>query len=222
MAGNIGLGFAIPVNLANNIKDQLLAGGVVRRGTLGIDTQDVDARIARGLGLAETRGAVVTRVYPGSAGAAAGLRVGDVILAANGEHIDDAEALRNFQGLQPVDARVSLDVRRDGKPLQLATSLREAPKALQGAQLDARLGGARFAELPESLRRQGLAGVLVESVERGSRAAQNGLQRGDVVLASNAGDFSDLTGFRASVVGGPPQLVLRVLRGRSSGDLLMR
>jgi serine protease DegQ len=67
MAGNIGLGFAIPVNLANNIKDQLLAGGVVRRGTLGIDTQDVDAKIARGLGLGETRGAVVTRVYPGSA-----------------------------------------------------------------------------------------------------------------------------------------------------------
>ena len=222
MAGNIGLGFAIPVNLANNIKDQLLAGGVVRRGTLGIDTQDVDAKIARALGLAETRGAVVTRVYPGSAGAAAGLKIGDVILAANGEHIDNTEALRNFQGLQAANARVTLDVRRDGKPLQLATGLREAPKALQGAQLDERLGGASFAELPESLRRQGLAGVLVESVERGSRAAQNGLQRGDVVLASNTGNFSDLTGFRASVTGQPEQLVLRVLRGRNSGQLVMR
>ena len=222
MAGNIGLGFAIPVNLANSIKDQLLAGGVVRRGTLGIDTQDVDAKIARGLGLAETRGAVVTRVYPGSAGAAAGLKIGDVILAANGEHIDNAEALRNFQGLQPANARVTLDVRRDGKPLQLATGLREAPKALQGAQLDERLGGASFAELPESQRRQGLAGVLVESVERGSRAAQNGLQRGDVVLASSSGTFSDLTGFRAAVTAQPQQLVLRVLRGRNSGQLVMR
>ncbi|RZA15668.1 MAG: PDZ domain-containing protein, partial [Lysobacteraceae bacterium] len=222
MAGNIGLGFAIPSNLASSIKDQLLAGGVVRRGTLGIDTQDVDARIARGLGLAEPRGAAVTRVYPGSAGAAAGLKVGDVILAANGEHIDNAEALRNFQGLQPVDARVVLDVRRDGKPLQLTTGLREVPKALPGSQLDQRLDGANFAELPESLRRQGLSGVLVEEVARGSRAAQNGLQKGDVVLAATSGEFTDLGGFRASLAAQPQQLVLRVLRGRNSGQLQMR
>ncbi|MES2857551.1 MAG: Do family serine endopeptidase [Pseudomonadota bacterium] len=222
MAGNIGLGFAIPSNLASSIKDQLLAGGVVRRGTLGIDTQDVDARIARGLGLSEPRGAVVTRVYPGSAAASAGLKVGDVILAANGQQIADAEALRNFQGLQAVNARIALDVRRDGQPLQLSTGLRETPKALEGAQLDARLSGASFAELPESLRRQGLSGVLVDEVARGSRAAQNQLRKGDVVLAASSGEFSDLTGFRASFGRPAEQLVLRVLRGRSTGPLLMR
>ena len=222
MAGNIGLGFAIPSNLATSIKEQLLAGGVVRRGTLGIDTPNVDARIARGLGLAEPRGAAVTRVYPGSSAAAAGLKVGDVILAANGQQIADAEGLRNFQGLQPVNARITLDVRRNGQPLQLSTGLRETPKALDGAQLDPRLTGASFAELPESLRRQGLAGVLVEGVARGSRAAQNRLQKGDVVLAASTGEFSDLTGFRASFAQPAEQLVLRVLRGRSTGPLLMR
>ena len=96
------------------------------------------------------------------------------------------------------------------------------PKALAGGQLDERLTGASFAELPESLRRQGLSGGLVADVARGSRAAQNGLQRGDVVLAANTGNFSDLTGFRASVDGQPAQLVLRVLRGRNSGQLVMR
>ena len=221
-AGNIGLGFAIPSNLASNIKDQLLAGGVVRRGTLGIDTQDVDARNMRALGLAEARGAVVTRVYPGSAGAAAGLKVGDVILAANGEQIGNAEALRNFQGLQAANAQVTLDVRRDGKPLQLVSGLREVPKALAGGQLDERLNGASFAELPESLRRQGLSGVLVEDVARGSRAAQNRLQKGDVILAASSGGFTDLGGFRASFGKQPQQLVLQVLRGRSSGQLQMR
>ena len=222
MAGNIGLGFAIPSNLASNIKDQLLAGGVVRRGTLGIDTQDVDARNMRALGLAEARGAVVTRVYPGSAGAAAGLKVGDVIQAANGEPIADAEALRNFQGLQAANARVVLDVRRDGKPLQLTSGLRETPKALDGSQLDPRLAGASFAELPETLRRQGLSGVLVEDVARGSRAAQNGLQKDDVIQAATSGEFTDLGGFRASFGAPPQQLVLRVLRGRSRGQLQMR
>lgn len=223
MAGNIGLGFAIPSNLAHRILDQLLHGGVVRRGTLGVDLQDVDPRIAKGLGMNEPRGAVITRVYPDSAGGAAGLRVGDVIVAANGEPIDNAEALRNFQGLQAPDAQITLDVRRDGRALQVTSGLREAPKALGGERLDPRLAGARFAELPESLRRQGLTGVLVESVERGSRAAQNNLQRGDVVLASSNGNFSDLNGFRAGFGSAPPQrLVLRVLRGNATGDLLMR
>jgi Do/DeqQ family serine protease len=222
MAGNIGLGFAIPANLATRIKEQLLNGGVVRRGTLGIDTQDVDARIAKGLGLAETRGAVVTRVYPGSAGGAAGLKVGDVVIAANGQPIDNAEALRNFQGLQAPDAKVVLDVRRDGKPLKITSGLREAPKALDGAQLDARLGGASFAELPESLRRQGLAGVLVEKVERGSRAEQNYLQPGDVILAASSGEFTDLTGFRAALDKTPAQLALRVLRNGRAYNVPMR
>ena len=221
MAGNIGLGFAIPSDLAHSVMEQLLKGGV-RRGALGIDSQDVDERIARGLGLKEARGAVVTRVYPGSAAAAAGLREGDVILAANGQRIDDSDALRNFQGLQPVDSKVSLDVRRDGKPLQLVSGLREAPKALAGNQLDERLAGASFAELPESLRRQGLSGVLVDEVARGSRAAQNGLQKGDVILAASSGEFTDLGGFRASFGAQPQQLVLRVLRGRNSGQLQMR
>ena len=196
--------------------------GVVRRGTLGIDTQDVDARLAQGLGLAEARGAVVTRVYPGSAAGAAGLKVGDVVVAANGQPIDNAEALRNFQGLQAPDATVVLDLRRDGKPVRITSGLREAPKALDGGQLDPRLAGASFAELPESLRRQGLAGVLVEKVQRGSRAQQNYLQPGDVVLAASTGDFSDLTGFRASLARTPDALVLQVLRNGRAYNVPMR
>lgn len=140
-AGNIGLGFAIPANLASRIKDQLLAGGSVRRGTFGVDTQTVDARLARGLGLGEARGAVVTRVYPDSPAAKAGLRVSDVIVAANGERIDSAESLRNFQGLQALDSRVRLDVVRDGKPMALTTGLRE--QTHEGRSFDPRLDGAR-------------------------------------------------------------------------------
>lgn len=219
-AGNIGLGFAIPANLASRIKDQLLAGGSVRRGTFGVDTQTVDARLARGLGLGEARGAVVTRVYPDSPAAKAGLRVSDVIVAANGERIDSAESLRNFQGLQALDSRVRLDVVRDGKPMALTTGLRE--QTHEGRSFDPRLDGARLAELPEAMRRQGIDGVLVQEVLRGSRAAASGLRGGDVILRSSAGPFSDLDGFRASLRNAPQQLVLDLYRDGARGTVLLR
>jgi len=222
MAGNIGLGFAIPINLADSIKRQLVSTGEVRRGSFGIETQNVDARLAKGLGLDDPRGALVTRVWPGSAAAAAGLQPGDVVMAANGQRIDNAASLHNFEGLQPVGSAPTLDVRRDGKPLSLRVGLKEAPREIAGDALDPRLAGARFAELPESARQSGLRGVLVKDVARGSRAAQNGLQKDDVVLASSSGEFNDLAGFRASFGERPQQLVLRVRRGRSGGDLLMQ
>jgi Do/DeqQ family serine protease len=222
MAGNIGLGFAIPSNLASDVLRQLAATGEVRRGSLGIDTQDVDARLANGLGLDDARGAVVTRVYPGSAAAAAGLQPGDVVVAANGERIDGRETLRNFEGLQAIGAKVTLDLRRAGKPLQVTASLREQARSLAGGTLDPRLAGATFVELPERLRQAGAEGVLVESVARGSRAAGSGLQGGDVIIGANSGRFDDLPGFRLTFASQPPQLVLRIVRGTVQGNLLMQ
>ncbi|PJK12180.1 heat-shock protein [Lysobacteraceae bacterium NML95-0200] len=221
MAGNIGLSFAIPTNLARSIMQQLLEnGGQVRRGTLGIETRDLDARSAQAAGLASGQGALITRVYPDSSAAAAGLRAGDVIVATNGQRIDSAEAFRNFQGLQAANARISLDIRRDGKPLQLSAQLRE--QARDGASLDARLAGVTFAELPESLRRQGASGVLVSDVAHGSRAAQSGLRGGDVILAASSGEFNDLASFRASFHNPPQRLLLRLWRNGQRGQILIQ
>lgn len=228
MAGNIGLGFAIPINLARNIKDQLIANnGVVKRGTLGVETQNVDERLAKGLGLENPRGALVTRVYPGSAAAAAGLQSGDVVLAANGQRIDNAPSLHNFEGLQDVGSRISLDVRRDGKPLQLTATLKEGLRSVDGSTVDPRLTGATFKELDEGTRQQlrsmGAGGGLqVGNVARGSRAWNSGLRPGDVVVASSSGDFADLASFRASFDRKPQQLVFQVVRGGRPGNLLMQ
>ncbi|MGJ7901790.1 Do family serine endopeptidase [Lysobacter sp. 1R34A] len=223
MAGNIGLGFAIPANLARNIKDQLIANnGVVRRGSLGLESQDVTPQLAAALKLGEPRGALVARVFAGSAAAAAGLKPGDVILTANGQRVDGRDALRNFEGLQPIGSRIALEVLRDGQPLQLTASLREQAKAVAGAELDPRLGGATFAELPERLRQSGFSGVVVESVARGSRAEKNDLRKDDVIVAATSGEFDDLPGFRASFTRAPAQLVLRIVRGNRRGDLQMQ
>ncbi|KRB11247.1 Do family serine endopeptidase [Lysobacter sp. Root690] len=223
MAGNIGLGFAIPVNLARNIKDQLIANnGVVRRGTLGLESQDVTPQLAAGLKLSEPRGALVSRVFAGSAAAAAGLKPGDVILTANGQRVDGRDALRNFEGLQAIGSKIALDVQRDGQTVQLNATLREQPKAMAGAELDPRLTGATFAEVPERLRQSGVSGVVVESVTRGSRAEANNLRKDDVIVAASSGDFDDLPGFRASFTRTPAQLVLRIRRGNSVGNLPMQ
>ncbi len=220
-AGNIGLGFAIPSDLAANIMQQLLANdGQVRRGTIGADTQDIDPRQLQTLGLASASGALVTRVYPGSSAASAGLRPGDVIVAANGQRITSAEDFRNFQGLQSPNARLMLDVRRDGKPLQLTAGLQELPR--DGASLDPRLAGVTFGELPESLRRQGASGVQVSSVAADSRAARAGLRSGDVILEASSGRFGDLASFRASFRQAPAQLAFRIWRdGGRVGTLVI-
>ncbi len=221
-AGNIGLGFAIPVELARGVMQQLARTGTVQRGTLGIDTQAVDARLAAGLGMAEARGVVITRLHGDSAAAAAGLRTGDVIVAADGQRMDDPVSLRNFQGLHPLDAPVALEVLRDGKPLKFTARLRAQPR--DGASYDERLAGATLSDLPEALRRQNpnARGVLVEQVEEGSRAHRNGLREGDYIFAANAGEFRDLAGFRDSLSDHPQQLVLRISRGRSVGNLIMQ
>ncbi|KAB7769142.1 Do family serine endopeptidase [Xanthomonas maliensis] len=222
MAGNIGLGLAIPSNLARNVVEQLVTKGVVVRGTLGLETQNLTPQLQQGLGLDSARGALVSRVLPGSAAAAAGVQPGDVILAANDQRVDSAEALHNYEGLQPVGSAVTLDVRRDGKPLKLKATLKEQDRAVTGDMLDPRLGGATFVDLPESLRQSGVTGVMVGEVKRGSRAAVNGLVSGDVIVAGSVGDFADLASWRANFQRKPPQLVLRILRGNAQYDALMR
>ena len=223
MAGNIGLGLAIPSNLARDVVQQLVTVGEVKRGTLGIDSQPLNPRLLRSLGLAENQhGALVTRVDEGSGAAAAGIRPGDVVVEADGQRIADPQALHNLEGLQPVGTPVTLALLRDGKRLTAKATLREQPRNADGGALDPRLAGARVAELPEAQRQAFGRGVLVEQVQQDSRAWQSGLRKGDVIIASSAGDFGDLAGFRSSLAQPPQQLVLRVVRGNVPGTMVMR
>lgn len=221
MAGNIGLGFAIPTNLARSVMQQLISNkGVVKRGTLGVDTADLSEADARRLGLASTNGARVTRVYAGSSAEASGLQVGDIITAANGQAVTNSDDLRNIQGLQMANATLGLEVLRGGQVVKLTAGLKEQPR--DGASLDARLAGVTFGELPESLRRQGASGIIVTAVAPRSRAAQAGLRPGDVLLAGTNGAFNDLAGFRASFARPPANLAFRVWRNGTQGELLIR
>ena len=207
MAGNIGLGFAIPSNLAATVMQQLLTNkGMVRRGTLGVATTDSNA----------PAGARVTNVYD----KASGLQVGDVITAVNGQRVSSMDDFHNAEGLQVGASSAKLDIVRAGKAAALNVALRQ--QSGDGASLDPRLAGITFADLPESYRRQGLSGVLVASVAAGSRAARSGLTAGDVLLEGTNGRFNDLTSFRASFRAQPKQLAFRILRDDRTGSLVIR
>ena len=181
--GNVGIGFAIPSNLAAGVMKQLVAHGKVSRGTLGLQTQDITPRIARMLGLSDSQGVVVTNVARGSSADRAGLQIGDVITALDGNPLHDSQQLHNAEGLQPVGSTLRVTVRRDGASRQLSATLApEKLATLDGRVLDPRLAGVVFSELDESQRNQGLAGVAVASVGAGSNAAQAGLGTGDILV----------------------------------------
>ncbi len=219
--GNVGIGFAIPVGLAQDVMRQLLAFGEVRRGTLGVESQDIDAAMAKLLGVAERRGAVITRVQEGSPADQAGLKPGDVVVAIDGVPVQDRQGLHNAEGLLPVDQPVRLGLLREGRQRDVDVVLKARVRELDGEQLDPRLAGARLAELPERLRQRGGRGARVEAVAANSRAARNGLRAGDLIVASNRRDLDDLAQLQQRLDPPPAQLLLTVVRGRGALLLLL-
>lgn len=222
-AGNIGLGFAIPSNLAREVMRQLLVYGEVRRGSLGVELADLMPRFAEELGVpANTRGAIVTRVYRNAPGEAAGLRPGDVVTAIDGRRVENAQALRNVEGLLPVDQPVALSVQRGAQTLALRATLREQPRQLPGTDIDPRLSGALVGEMAARQREAGARGVMVTEVDPRSRAGQAGLRAGDRILGVNGRRVENLNALRAALASPPPRLVLTVQRGAQQGELELR
>jgi Do/DeqQ family serine protease len=115
--GNIGIGFAIPVNMVRSVMEQLVKYGAVRRGQLGVSMYTVTPDIAHSLGLANASGALVSRVVEGSPADKAGVRVGDVITSVNGQPVRSNSELRNAIGLATVGDRIDIGLLREGKPL---------------------------------------------------------------------------------------------------------
>ena len=122
----------------------------------------------------------------------------------------------------PVGSAVRLDLQRDGRPLKATATLKSQPKEVNGQQLDARLAGATFSDLPERYRQQGLRGVIVSNVTAGSRASRNQLDSGDLVLAINRRAVADLNDFRAQLTNSRAGLTLMLQRGSARGELPMQ
>jgi S1-C subfamily serine protease len=211
--GNVGIGFAIPTELATSVMKQLLAYGKVRRGNLGVDVQDITPRIAQALGLKDTAGAVVTRVDAGSPAETAGLETGDIVTAIDGKPVRSAQDVRNTEGLMPLGAKVRLTVRRDGASRDVQASIEAARIAsVPGAKVDPRLAGITLSDLSPDQKAQGLYGIVLSGVKRGTPAYEAGLRDGDVVVAVGRSRLAGLKSLPTSGRLGSGQLLLTVVR----------
>jgi Do/DeqQ family serine protease len=191
---NIGIGFAIPTNMANRVMDQLIKTGKVKRGMLGVTVQGLDADMAKSLGLSDVHGAIVSDVQDGSPAARAGLKEGDVILALDGKSIDSSNDLRNHIAPLGPDAKVTLSVLRDGHKRDVAATLSELPsESVPRADRDTESANGSYGmsvqpltpDLARQLKLDGEQGVVVTDVDPAGAAAEAGLQSGDVITQVN-------------------------------------
>jgi Do/DeqQ family serine protease len=208
--GNMGIGFAIPVNMAHSVMEQLVKYGSVKRGQLGVSMYTVTPDIAHSLGLPSAVGALVSQVVEGSPADKAGIRTGDVITSLNGQPVKSNSELRNTIGLLRVGDRVDIGLVRDGKPLRVTAVIADATAETGGApaSIHRSFEGAELADAPEA------GGALVRSVEAGSAAAQAGLRADDVIVGANRGRVGSVRELRERAQGSA-MLVLEVRRGNT-------
>ncbi|MDQ5836539.1 MAG: DegQ family serine endoprotease [Acidobacteriota bacterium] len=231
--GSIGIGFAIPANMARDVMTQLIKNGRVHRGMIGVGIQKVTADIAQSLGLKEVRGALVSEVQPGSPAASAGVRRGDVIVAFNGQPVADDNSLRNMVARTQPGSPVTFAVVRDGRELQLRATLAELPVektkgddaaagAGAGANESGKLGVAVEPLTPELAARAELArdtrGLVVRSVEPEGPAADAGIRAGDIIQEVNRQPVGTREELRAALErsGTRPVLVLVTRPGQGT------
>ncbi len=226
--GNIGIGFAIPSDMARNVSDQLIKSGKVRRGKLGVTIQNVTAEIAESLGLPAVRGVIVSGVEPGSPAERAGIKQGEVITAFNGRPVEDSNSLRNQIASTQPGTDVTLTIRRGSIEQQIQARLEELSVEAQqaGSKSEGTSRGDFFGLTvspvnPQIARRLGLPentrGLVVTAVEPISPAHDSGLQPNDVITQVNRQPVTSVAELKSALEQskGRPVLLLINRQGNS-------
>lgn len=211
--GNIGIGFAIPTEMAENVMQQLIEHGEVRRGVLGVTIQDLTEELAEAFDVDQKEGVVVTQVMDDSAAKDAGLKSGDVVVAVDGRPVKRASDLRNKVGLAPIGEKVELTIVRDGKKRNVMATIREtSEKSSAGTSLSKYLDGAALRNLRKGEVGYADAGVLIEQVEQGSSAWRANLRQGDVIINANRKDVANMDDLQGAITDKDAALLLRINR----------
>ncbi|HYE37656.1 DegQ family serine endoprotease [Methylocaldum sp.] len=217
--GNVGIGFAIPANMATSIMNTLVEHGEIRRGLLGVAVQDLTPELAQAFGLTQTQGAVITGVQPDSPAAKAKLEPGDIVLAINDRRVKNSMDVRNAVGLQQIGDEVTIEVLHKGENVVREAKI-AAPKISreEGKKIHPKLSGTLLSNTEPNEPAQG---VRVEKIHTASYAFQAGLRPGDIIVMANRQPVSNLKDLKAAA-GGSGELLLNLQRGNGSFFLLLR
>ena len=226
---NIGIGFAIPINLVKELLPQLKGKGKVTRGYLGVLIQKVTPEIAESLGIDKPRGALVADITKGGPAEGAGVKVGDVIIEFDGKEIRESNDLPIIVARTPLDKKVRLKVLRDKKEIALTVTVGELKEeeVVASTKEKGELGltvQQVTPQIAESLGLERAEGVVISAVEPGSPADEAGLRRGDVVLEVDRKPVRKLADYKkalAEVKKGKGVLFL-VRRGESTLFLALK
>ncbi len=225
--GYMGIGFAVPSNMARSVMSSLIKTGKVVRGWLGVSIQKVTKDLAKQFGLKDSNGALIGEVMAGTPAKAGGIKDGDVIISYDGKAIDSPTTLRNFVAQTAVGKRVNVIVVRDGKQKTLRIKIGEQPKDIAEAGIatendnneSSALAGLEVRTLTDEISRQiglpeGTTGVVIASVEPNSSAQEAGLRKGDVIVELNRKKVRKLSDFKkiAKNVNTKNNILLRVKR----------
>ncbi len=222
--GNIGIGFAIPGNMASIIMGHLSEYGEVRRGQLGLVIQDLTPGLAQAFNMQRRGGAVVAQVTPGSAAEQAGLRSGDVIVSLDGRDISGSSDLRNAIGLLRVGTRINIDVLRKGKIKTLQAEIADPlAVSIPAASVSKHLSGAILGAIDDNHHLAGhVEGVQVLEIERGSPAWSAGLRVDDIIVSVNQLPVSSVDEVMLAVRRNADTMLLNIRRGNGAMFVVIR
>ena len=218
--GSVGIGFAIPSNMARTLAQQLIEFGEVKRGLLGIKGTEMSADIAKAFNLNVQRGAFVSEVLPNSGSAKAGVKSGDVIVSLNDKPLSSFAELRSRIATTEPGATVKLGILRDGKPLDLQVTLDKSTSSSASAEMIA--PALQGATLSDGQLKDGTKGITLDSVEKSSPAAQAGLHENDVIIGVNRVRVQSIAEMRKVLAGKPSVIALQIVRGNDTLYILLR
>lgn len=213
--GSIGIGFAIPTNMAKRVMEQLIEYGNVKRGVLGIGAQDITPELAVAFNINTSKGAAVAQVVPDSPAAQAGIQVGDIITAVNNNPISNASDVVNTIGFLRVDTKTTIDVLRNGKPLVIPVVLSDPKVRKQYIEhYDPFLFGVGLKNFSVLSPLHGkVKGILVVSVDPDSNAGRADLRPGDIITLANQQKVQNLDDLKTIASKGEKTLLLNIIRG---------